>query len=145
MTEHKNTATLDINNDKQPAQHGQLSAKLPSSAGDSSRNTTAKDATPGDAAWSDRQQRHLSSGTETQREEAMIDEAIDLTFPASDPVAEFSASAASEKTQAFHDEDEVMLDEAIEMTFPASDPISFTPQDKVVKPRTKEKATLQRA
>jgi hypothetical protein len=56
--------------------------------------------------------------------EALLDEAIALTFPASDPVAETPLSRAH---AACPDGDELMLDDAIALTFPASDPVAFTP------------------
>ncbi|MNR79372.1 hypothetical protein D3C72_100790 [compost metagenome] len=56
-------------------------------------------------------------------EEELLDEALDQTFPASDPVAEIPAdSTPSEQEQA----KDVLLDEALDQTFPASDPISVT-------------------
>jgi tryptophan synthase alpha subunit len=57
------------------------------------------------------------------RAEHTLDDALELTFPASDPVAEMPMeTAASEGDVA----KETLLDIAIEMTFPASDPISVT-------------------
>ena len=109
---------------------------LPSSPGDSPKEMTPKDITPSDAAWSDLKERNISSGDTVQREELLLDEAIELSFPASDPTAELPASAVSEKMAQCSDEDEGLLDEAIELTFPASDPIAVTPHDKLcVRPR----------
>lgn len=112
------------------------SSQLPSSPGDSPKEMTPKDITPSDAAWNDLTQRNISSGDPAQREEFLLDEAIEQSFPASDPTAELPASAVPEKMTQPSDEDEMLLDDAIELTFPASDPIAVTPHDKLcVKPR----------
>ena len=66
---------------------------------------------------------------EAQREEAKLDQAVENTFPASDPVAELPASAPSARIV---DSEDAMLDKAIEMTFPASDPIAVANITKVV-------------
>lgn len=109
---------------------------LPSSPGDSPKEMTPKDITPSDAAWRDLKERNISSGDTVQREEFLLDEAIELSFPASDPIAELPASAVPEEMAQCSDEDEGLLDEAIELTFPASDPIAVTPHDKLcVRPR----------
>jgi hypothetical protein len=108
-----------------------LSDTLPSSFGDSPREMTPKDITPEDASWKDRKVRDLASGDAVKREESLIDEAVELTFPASDPVAELPASAESEKAAQCHDCQEDLLDEAVELTFPASDPIAVPSITKV--------------
>ena len=59
-----------------------------------------------------------------QSEEALLDVALELTFPASDPIAE---TPLPRKHSACPDGDELMLDDAIALTFPASDPVAFTP------------------
>lgn len=125
---HKSVSTSSGKPARQP--HGKLSRDLPSSHGDSPHDVTPKDITPQDATWEDRTARNLNAGNEMKREEARIDEAIELTFPASDPVAELPATAPSEKKEACNDNEEILLDDAIEMTFPASDPIAVTPVDK---------------
>lgn len=62
------------------------------------------------------------AGTQTHQEE-LLDNALDQTFPASDPVAEVpTESAPSEQEKA----KDVLLDRALELSFPASDPISVT-------------------
>jgi hypothetical protein len=53
----------------------------------------------------------------------VLDEAVALTFPASDPIAVDVAYARGKAADSLHSPDEV-LDEAAEMSFPASDPIS---------------------
>jgi hypothetical protein len=54
-------------------------------------------------------------------EEALLDSALQQTFPASDPVAELPVEPnVPQEEQA----KEGLLDNAIEMSFPASDPIS---------------------
>lgn len=107
------------------------SSQLPSSPGISPKEMTPKDVTPEHASWSDLKTRSMSSNADVQREESLLDDAIEQTFPASDPTADLPASPASVKTAWCIDEDEELLDEAIEMTFPASDPIAVTPHDKL--------------
>lgn len=57
--------------------------------------------------------------------EVLLDESIEASFPASDPVA---APALPEtlEVKACRDPQEDLLDEAIAMTFPASDPIAVS-------------------
>jgi len=72
-------------------------------------------------------------------EEQLLDQAVEQTFPASDPIAGvglFTESAVAKQTIPSEDKDESLLDGAIELTFPASDPIAVTPHDKLfVMPR----------
>lgn len=107
------------------------SAVLPSSPGESPLEVTPKDITPEHAAWSDIHTREIASGGAVRREESMIDESIELSFPASDPPAELPASGVSVKTEKCGDEEENLLDEAIELTFPASDPIAVSRPDRI--------------
>jgi hypothetical protein len=58
-----------------------------SSHGDSPVEVTPKDITPDDASWADRTERKIASDDKEERHEALHDEAVDLTFPASDPIA----------------------------------------------------------
>lgn len=58
-----------------------------SSQGDSPVEVTPKDVTPDDASWRDRTERKIASNNTEEREDALLDEAVDLTFPASDPIA----------------------------------------------------------
>ena len=53
----------------------------------------------------------------------ILDEAVALTFPASDPISVDVAYARRKSREAKPSPDEV-LDEGAEMTFPASDPVS---------------------
>lgn len=62
-------------------------SKLPSSHGDSSVVQTPKDVAPHEAAAKDVTHRNVTSDDPAEKEEAMLDDAIDLTFPASDPIA----------------------------------------------------------
>ncbi|HYD78602.1 MAG TPA: hypothetical protein VEC06_02240 [Paucimonas sp.] len=104
--------------------------ELPSSYGDSPQEMTPKDVGPEHAAWSDESQRKISSADPVEREEALIDESSELSFPASDPPAELPSSGRSLKEAHCDDEEDELLDEAIELTFPASDPIAVTPHSK---------------
>jgi hypothetical protein len=99
---------------------------LPSSHGDSPQEMTPKDVGPEHAAWNDASERKIASTDSVEREEALIDESSELSFPASDPPAELPSSGKSLKDTQCDDEIEEQLDEAIELTFPASDPIAVT-------------------
>ena len=84
--------------------------------------------------------RHRSS-------EDVLDEAVALTFPASDPISVDVAYARGVDAEALPKPDEV-LDDAAEMTFPASDPISvevsYTRAERIEKIRAKAKARRPR-
>lgn len=108
--------------------HGE---ELPSSYGHSPQEMTPKDVGPEHAAWSDASERRIASPDPVEREEALIDESSELSFPASDPPAELPSSGKSMKDASCEDEEEELLDEAIELTFPASDPIAVTSITKV--------------
>ncbi len=95
--------------------------KPSSSPGLASRAMTPKDMTPDDASWADCQERDIHADDFERREDALLDEAIELSFPASDPPAELPHSAT-----VVRDSQEAMLDAAIELTFPASDPIAIS-------------------
>jgi hypothetical protein len=58
-----------------------------SSPGDDSLTVTPKDVDPGFATARDQTVRRTTSPDPDEREEAMLDEAIEETFPASDPIA----------------------------------------------------------
>jgi len=57
------------------------------SQGDNSAAQTPKDVVPGQAAARDVTERKIASKNRAEREEALIDESSDLSFPASDPPA----------------------------------------------------------
>lgn len=81
---------------------------------------------------------HLEArGDDARHEEALLDAAVENTFPASDPVAELPAAASSAKVI---DSEDRQLDKAIEMTFPASDPVAVSNITKIV-PGTSDAAT----
>lgn len=101
------------------------SASLPASMGDSPKEMIPKDISPQDASWADLHERKLQSNNAEEHTEALLDEAVDETFPASDPVAEMPGMHGSQQYCAGSDEEEESLDHAIEMTFPASDPIAI--------------------
>ena len=58
-----------------------------SSFGDSSLSVTPKDVNERDASAQDMTQRDLQSDEPDQKQQDLLDEAIDLSFPASDPSA----------------------------------------------------------
>lgn len=58
-----------------------------SSQGTNSAAQTPKDVGPQDAAAKDVTERNICSADPEEREQALLDDAVELTFPASDPVA----------------------------------------------------------
>jgi len=70
---------------------------LASSHGDDPVLTTPKDVEQGHASSRDMRTRPVSSADPAEREEALLDEAIDETFPASDPIAPPSYDPTLEK------------------------------------------------
>lgn len=84
-----------------------LSSKMPSSHGDSPRVETPREISPDDASWSDRTEREISADDAETRTDALLDEAIDLSFPASDPIAIPSSPTERDKVkQQAKDKDE---------------------------------------
>ncbi|MGZ3252998.1 MAG: hypothetical protein ACXU7D_01660 [Burkholderiaceae bacterium] len=73
---------------------------MSSSQGDASLSVTPKDVSPDYAAAKDVAERKIHSDDLDERQEAWLDEAIDLTFPASDPISVPSYGRAKEKTKA---------------------------------------------
>jgi hypothetical protein len=71
-------------NNKSPQHH--------SSQGNSPVEMVPKDVSPDDAAWKDRTERDLHAKDEAEKTDALLDEASDLSFPASDPIAVSSAT-----------------------------------------------------
>jgi|GEM_PF-6232188 len=98
---------------------------LPSSPGDSPRETTPKDVSPEHASYADATRRDIAGAAGEDHDEALADEASELSFPASDPPAKTAAAdATSAGANQPQDEEEDLIDEAVELTFPASDPIA---------------------
>ncbi|HEY4541791.1 MAG TPA: hypothetical protein VIG66_05390, partial [Noviherbaspirillum sp.] len=60
---------------------------MKSSPGNESRSVTAKDAGSQTAAAKDRKERKIASEDQDERIEEQLDDAVDMTFPASDPIA----------------------------------------------------------
>jgi hypothetical protein len=58
-----------------------------SSQGDSPVEMTPKDISPKHAAWKDRTERKITSDDTEEKVDALLDEASELSFPASDPIA----------------------------------------------------------
>ena len=58
-----------------------------SSFGDTSLSVTPKDVQESDASAQDIAERHLQSDNAEEKQQEMLDEAIDFSFPASDPPA----------------------------------------------------------
>ena len=58
-----------------------------SSPGDNSAAETPKDVSPQDAAFRDVTDRNITAADPDERMEAQLDDAVELTFPASDPLA----------------------------------------------------------
>lgn len=112
------------------------SSSLPSSPGDSPREMVPKDISPQDASWADLSERKIASSDTEEHNEDLLDEAVEDTFPASDPIAELPHSHSTEHhSTAQSDEEEELLDDAIEMTFPASDPIAIPSTEELIHER----------
>ncbi|MDB5758063.1 MAG: hypothetical protein JWM30_1352 [Burkholderia sp.] len=73
------TRTRAEDEDRAPAER--------SSQGDNSAAETPKDVGPQDAAYRDITERNIASTDPDERREAQLDDAVELTFPASDPLA----------------------------------------------------------
>lgn len=74
--------------------------------------------------------------TNSEHEERLLDEALEETFPASDPITELPVKSpegaeplSAEEEERLHEEH--LLDEALEETFPASDPIAVHVPDRI--------------
>jgi hypothetical protein len=61
--------------------------EVTSSHGDHSRSVTPKDVVPEDAAHRDVTEHKLTSKDIEEKAQAMLDEAVEESFPASDPIA----------------------------------------------------------
>jgi hypothetical protein len=70
-----------------------------SSQGDSPVEMTPHDISPDNATWKDRTERNIHSEDEEEKTNAMLDEASDLSFPASDPIAVHSVTRVEKKPE----------------------------------------------
>ena len=61
--------------------------QLPSSPGINSASVTPKDVSAQDATSRDIVERHIATGPVSEHMDELLDDAVDLTFPASDPIA----------------------------------------------------------
>lgn len=59
--------------------------EVPVSAGDNPLSVTPKDVSAGDATSRDLVARHLDSADPDEKQQELLDDAIELSFPASDP------------------------------------------------------------
>ena len=69
-----------------PDQKAQEKEQPHSSPGTNSPSVTPKDLEPEDAASRDECERNTTSANPTEKEDALLDEGNELTFPASDPL-----------------------------------------------------------
>jgi hypothetical protein len=76
--------------------HTTRTEHLPSSHGTHSRVVKPKDVSPHDATAKDFAEREIASSQNEEREEELLDDAVDLTFPASDPIAVSQATKKDE-------------------------------------------------
>ena len=70
-----------------PQQDEQQEPKERSSFGDNSASVTPKDVAPQDAAAKDVKERNITSSDPDEKEQELLDDAVEMTFPASDPLA----------------------------------------------------------
>ncbi len=59
----------------------------PSSYGDDSKSVTPKDVSSQDASYRDVTERKVASDDTDEKVEEQLDDAVEMTFPASDPIA----------------------------------------------------------
>jgi hypothetical protein len=71
-----------------------------SSPGNNSLSVTPKDVSPHDASAKDVTARKTCSDDPDEREQEMLDDAVDMTFPASDPIAIPTSESQRRKQQA---------------------------------------------
>lgn len=74
-------------------------APAPSSPGDSPVEMTPHDVSPENATWKDRTPRNIHSDDAEEKTDALLDEASDLSFPASDPIAVNSVTRIEKKSK----------------------------------------------
>jgi len=74
---------------KKPAKtaKGKQTEEPTASPGDNSPSVTPKDVCAEDASSKDVTERKIASSDAAEREEELLDDAVDMTFPASDPIA----------------------------------------------------------
>ena len=72
---------------KKGAQPGAPAQDQHASPGDNSPAVTPKDVSPDAAAAKDMTERKICSENVDEQEEELLDDAVELTFPASDPIA----------------------------------------------------------
>jgi len=72
---------------------------LTSSPGDSPADIVPREITPNHATWKDRTERNIYSEDTEEKVDALLDEASDLSFPASDPIAVGSISRIEKKSE----------------------------------------------
>ena len=73
--------------------------KFTSSPGDSPADIVPREITPDNATWKDRTERNIYSEDIEEKADALLDEASDLSFPASDPIAVSSISRIEKKPE----------------------------------------------
>ncbi len=84
------------------SQHSKTHATAPPAAphashADNSVSITPKDVEPGDATAQDQFERHLDSTDPDEKQQDLLDDAIELSFPASDPPAVAGGTTRIEK------------------------------------------------
>lgn len=75
------------NLNKTPAKDQNQEPEERSSHGDHSHSVTPKDVDAKDASSKDVIERNLTSSDQDEKEEELLDDAVEMTFPASDPIA----------------------------------------------------------
>lgn len=80
-------------------QDSQQPEEAMSSPGNNSPSVTPKDVSPWDASSKDVIERKTASDDPDEREQAMLDDAVEMTFPASDPIAIPSPDRGKRKPQ----------------------------------------------
>lgn len=70
-----------------PEDDAKIKNQQPSSHGINSAAETPKDVAPHEAAARDVTERKIASADPEEKEDALLDESVELTFPASDPPA----------------------------------------------------------
>ncbi len=75
------------NSKKESQKESQQPPKQHSSFGDNSASVTPKDVSSKDASAKDVTERKIASNDADEKEEALLDDAVDMSFPASDPPA----------------------------------------------------------